>query len=180
MKGMKSLLAAFALLLTASFAFAQNGEPLTGKLKVKVNPGRAGVFIDGKYVGPAANHKRARTYKLTAGDHEVTLVDPRYEEMKSKITIHAGETVSISQKLKELPEPKGPFGMLKIVSFDKYAAVFLNGKFYAHADELSNFTQGMLIQPGEYTVRVEPQNGNPPQEEKVKVEEGKTVTVRAR
>jgi hypothetical protein len=161
-------------------ALAQNGEPLTGKLKVKVSPGRAGVFIDGKYVGPAANHKRARTYKLAAGDHEVTLVDPRYEEMKSKITIHAGETVSISQKLKELPAPKGPFGKIKIVGFDKYAAVFMNGKFYAHADELSNFTQGMLIQPGEYTLRVEPQNGDPAQEEKIKVEQGKTVTVKAR
>ncbi len=161
-------------------ALAQNGEPLTGKLKLKVSPGRAGVFIDGKYVGPAANHKIGRTYKVTAGDHEVTLVDPRYEEMKSKITIHAGETVSISQKLKALPEAKGPFGKMKFVGFDKYAAVYLNGKFYAHADELSNFTQGMLIQPGEYTVRVEPQNGDPAQEETVKVEQGKTATIKAR
>ncbi|MEO5923315.1 MAG: PEGA domain-containing protein [Bryobacteraceae bacterium] len=177
---MKSIFVAFAFLLTATLAFAQNGEPLTGKLKISVSPGRAGVFIDGKYVGPAANHKRGRTYKVAAGDHEVLLVDPRYEESKSKITIHAGETVSISQKLKELPEPQGPFGMMKIKGFDKYAAVFLNGKFYAHADELSNFTQGMRIKPGEYSVRVEPMNGNPPQEEKVKVEEGKTVTVHSR
>ena len=27
----------------------------TGRLKTEVEPGRAGVFIDGKYVGPAAN-----------------------------------------------------------------------------------------------------------------------------
>jgi hypothetical protein len=176
---MRCLVAILALVFVFP-ALAQNGEPLTGNLKIKASPGRAGVFIDGKYVGPAANHKRARTYKLNAGEHEVTLVDPRYEETKSKITIHAGETVSLSQKLKALPEPKGPFGLLKITGFDKYAAVYLNGKFYAHADELSNFTQGMLIQPGEYTVRVEPLNGLPAHEEKVKVEEGKTATVRSK
>ena len=177
---MKTFHLANVLLITASPALAQNGEPLTGKLKVKAKPGTAGVFIDGKYVGPASNHKSVRTYSVTVGDHEVTLVDPRYEEMKSKITIHAGETLSLSQKLKELPTPVGPFGKLKIVGFDKYAAVFLNGHFYAHADELSNMVQGLLIKPGEYAVRVEPQNGDAPHEEKVKVEEGKTVTVKGK
>jgi hypothetical protein len=181
---MKTILLASALLstllLTTPSAFAQNGEPLTGSLKLKVNPGRAGVFIDGKYVGPAANHKRARTYRVTAGEHEVTLVDPRYEELKTKVTVNAGQTISISQSMRELPKPKGPFGRLKIMGFDKYAGVYLNGKFYAHADELSNFTQGLLIQPGEYTVRVAPMNGNPPQEEKVTIEEGKTATVKSR
>jgi hypothetical protein len=179
MKRMKPIHVAILVLLTASLGFAQNGEPLTGKLKVKANPGTAGVFIDGKYVGPASNHKFSRTYKVNVGDHEVTLVDPRYEEMKSKVTIHAGETLTLSQKLKELPAPKGPFARLKILGFDKYAAVFLNGKFYAHADELNNFVQGLLIQPGEYTVRVEPMNGGQAHEEKVKLEEGKTATVRA-
>jgi len=33
----------------------------TGRLKTEVNPGRAGVFIDGTYLGPAANFKIART-----------------------------------------------------------------------------------------------------------------------
>jgi hypothetical protein len=178
MKEMKTIHVASLVLLMASLGFAQNGEPLMGKLKVKAKPGTAGVFIDGKYVGPASNHKSARTYKVAVGDHEVTLVDPRYEEMKSKFTIHPGETLTLTQKLTELPTPVGPFGGLKVKGFDKYAAVFLNGKFYAHADELSNMVEGLLIKPGEYTVRVEPQNGNAPHEEKVNIEEGKTVTVR--
>ena len=177
---MKTFHLANVLLLTASLSFAQNGEPLTGKLKVKAKPGTAGVFIDGKYVGPASNHKSTRTYNVAAGDHEVTLSEPRFEDMKSKITIHAGETLVLQQKLKELPAPTGPYGRIKVMGFDKYAAVFLNGKFYAHADELSNMVQGLLIKPGEYAIRVEPQNGNAPYEQKITVEEGKTVTVKSK
>lgn len=157
---------------------AQNGEPRAGTLKTKVDPGRAGVFIDGKYVGSAANHKRARSFNLNAGEHEVTLVDPRYEELKTKVTIRAGETVTISEKLKKLATPQGPFGRLRLMGFDKYAAFYLNGKFYGHADEISNFTQGLLIPPGEYTLRVESMTGAPVQEEKVKLEAGKTAMVR--
>jgi hypothetical protein len=174
---MKTILLALVLVMTSS-AFAQNGEPLTGKLKLKVDPGRAGVFIDGKYMGPSANFKRSRTYKLAVGEHEVTLVDPRYEELKTKVNVHAGETISLSEHLRELPTPQGPFGRIRIQKFDKYAAVYLNGKFYGHADELSNFAQGLLIQPGEYMVRVEPTDGTAPHEEKVTVVEGKAVTVR--
>ena len=40
----------------------------TGRLKTEVNPGRAGVFVDGKYLGPAANFRIARTYDVAAGD----------------------------------------------------------------------------------------------------------------
>ncbi len=167
-------------LLSLVPVLAQNGEPRAGTLKTKVDPGRAGVFIDGKYVGSAANFKRARSFNLNAGEHEVTLVDPRYEELKTKVTIRAGETVTLSEKLKKLPTPQGPFGRIRAVGFDKFAAVYLNGKFYAHADELSNFAQGLLIQPGEYALRVESMTGAPVHEEKVKVEAGKVTLVKKR
>lgn len=165
-------------LLSLVPAFAQNGEPRAGTLKTKVDPGRAGVFIDGKYVGSAANFKRARSFNLNAGEHEVTFVDPRYEELKTKVTIRAGETVTLSEKLKKLPTPQGPFGRIRVVGFDKFAALYLNGKFYAHADEVSNFAQGLLIPPGEYALRIESMTGAPVHEEKVKVEAGKVTLVK--
>ena len=181
---MKLILTAAALLsvvltITPS-AVAQDGEPRTGALKTKVSPSRAGVFIDGKYVGSAANFRRARKYTLTAGEHEILLSDPRYEDLKTKSTIHPGETITLSEHLRALPTPQGPFGRMRTVGFDKYAAVYLNGKFYGHADELSNFAQGLLIKPGEYTVRVESMNGAPAHEEKLKIEEGKVSIVRVR
>ena len=77
--------------LSAAFLFccalpvvAQQG---TGYLKVKVNTGRAGVFIDGKYVGPAANFRMARKYAVPAGEHEVKLDEPRYEAATTKVSL---------------------------------------------------------------------------------------------
>src|SRR5215472_16240453 len=57
----------------------------TGRLKTEISPGRAGVFIDGKYIGPAANFRVAQTYDVSAGDHEVRLVDPRYEDTVKRV-----------------------------------------------------------------------------------------------
>ena len=75
-------LGVIALLSTAAVLTAQQGD--TAYLKTNVNPGRAGVFVDGKYVGPAGNFRIGRKYALPAGQHQIKLVDPRFEE-------HVGE-----------------------------------------------------------------------------------------
>jgi hypothetical protein len=68
-----------AALLIAVTGIPVVGQQNTGYLKTNVNPGRAGVFIDGKYVGPAGNFGVGRKYTVAAGDHEVKLSEPRYE-----------------------------------------------------------------------------------------------------
>jgi hypothetical protein len=123
-----------------------------GYLKTSVNPGRAGVFIDGKYVGPAANFKIARKYPVPAGSHEVKLVDPRFEEYSSQVNIEAGKTTKLSQTLKPITLDKPPF-------------------------EFNNAWQGILIKPGEYDVRIEPTSGSPVRQH-VKVEADKVTTVK--
>ncbi|MGE5644321.1 MAG: PEGA domain-containing protein [Acidobacteriota bacterium] len=164
-----------ALLLASSAAQAKPGEE--AYLKAKVTPGRAGVFVDGKYVGPAANFRVARKYALAPGKHEVKLIDPRYEEFTTTVDLVAGKTVTLSETLKPLPTPKGPFGVLRTKSADKFAAVYINDKYYGHADEFSNGSQGVLLPPGEYTVRIEPLSGGDAVSKKVQIETGKTVIV---
>jgi hypothetical protein len=95
-------------LFNALSTAAKEGD--TGYLKTEVNPGRAGVFVDGKYLGPAANFRISRKYPLPAGEHEVQLVDPRFEAYSTKVTIESGKTIALSQTLKLLPVPKPPFG----------------------------------------------------------------------
>jgi len=148
-----------------------------GSLCVKANPGRAGVFVDGKYLGPAANFRVARTYPVAAGEHEVKLADPRYEELTTKVTIAAGKKTTIHQTLKELALAKPPFGRLRTESTDKFAAVYVNDKYMGHADEFSNFAQGLLLNPGEYTVKIVPATGAPVSQT-VKIEADKTVIVK--
>jgi hypothetical protein len=149
------ILAAFVLVSLACAA-ADNG-----KLKTEVEPGRAGVFIDGKYVGPAANFKIARKYEVAAGEHEIKLADPRYQEIVKKVTIMAGKTTVIKETMMALPPAKPPFGKLRIENADHFAAVYVNDRFMGHVDEFSNFAQALLLNPGSYEVRVVPTNGAP-------------------
>jgi hypothetical protein len=173
MKRLFGYKAAMVLVLSLPLAAQQ-----TGTLKAKVDPGRAGVFVDGKYLGPAANFKSARTYTLAAGEHELKLTDPRYQDIVKKITIAAGKKLVVSEKLTALPKPKGPFGHLRTENPDKFAAVYVNGKFYGHVDEFSNGHQRLFLPPGEYTVRIEPAAGGKPVEQKVKLEAGKDTLVK--
>jgi hypothetical protein len=147
------------LAAAASLGAACLSAQTTGYLKMKVDPTHAGVFVDGKYVGPAANFGASRKYALAPGQHQIKLVDPRYEEASATLTIEAGKTASLTQVLKVLPTPKGPFGVIRTHSADKYAAVYVNDHFMGHNDEFDNHWQGLKLPVGEYTVRIEPTNG---------------------
>lgn len=167
-----SMIAA-ATLLGASALMAQQ----TGFLQTKVEPGRAGVFVDGKYVGPAANFGASRKYALAPGQHQIKLVEPRYEDTSTTVTIEAGKTATLTQTMKALPVPKGPFGVLRTKNADKYAAVYVNDRYMGHNDEFDNPWQGLQLPPGEYTVRIEPTTGGSAVTKKVTIEADKTVIV---
>jgi hypothetical protein len=150
----------------------------TGQLKTEVDPGRAGVFVDGKYLGPAANFKVAQTYNLTPGEHEVRLVEPRYEEIVKKVTIVAGKKTVVKETMKARPLAKPPFGKLRTEYPDHFAAVYVNGQFMGHVDEFSNFAQNLLLNPGSYEVRIVPVNGGTPLTKTVTIEANKTTIVK--
>ncbi len=165
---------AIALLVAGAPLLAQN----TGYLKTKIDPGRAGIFVDGKYVGPAANFHVGRKYVVPAGDHEIRIVEPRYEEVVKKVTIQPGKTFKLVEAMKALPAPKPPFGTLRTVYPDKFAAVYVNDKFFGHAGEFNNSMQGVRLNPGEYRVKIVPVAGGTPHEEKVRIEADKVTIVR--
>jgi hypothetical protein len=151
----------------------------TGYLKTHVDPGRTGVFIDGKYIGPAGNFGIGRKYIVSAGEHEVKFSEPRYEDVVTKITIQPGKTMKIAETMKALPPAKPPFGRLRTIAPDKFAAVYVNGKFMGHAGEFNNPMQGLLLNPGTYTVKVVPVSGGEGREEQVKIETDKVTIFQA-
>ena len=169
----KLSLIALATCLGASALIAQQ----TGYLKTKVDPGRAGVFVDGKYIGPAGDFGASRKYALPAGQHQIKLVEPRYEDVTTTVAIEAGKTAILTQSMKALPVPKGPFGIIRTKSADRFAAVYVNDHYMGHNDEFDNPWQGLKLPVGEYTVRIEPTNGGPVVTKKVTVEADKTVMV---
>lgn len=150
----------------------------TGRLKTEVNPGRAGVFVDGKYLGPAANFKIGRTYELPAGEHDLKLVDPRYQEIDKKITITAGKKTVVQETMTALPPAKPPFGYLRTENADHFAAVYVNEHFMGHVDEFSNPGQKLALNPGTYEVKIVPVDGQNAVTKSVTLEAEKTVIVK--
>ena len=172
---MKLISRGTSVLLLLSMAGAISAQE--AYLKTNVNPGRAGVFVDGKYLGPAANFRIGRKYALPAGQHQVKLVDPRFEEYSTTVDLKAGKTTKLAQTLKPLPPPKGPLGGLRTPIAEKYAAVYVNDHFCGHAGEFNNSSQRMMLPVGEYDVRIERTSGGPITQ-KVKIEENKTVIIK--
>jgi len=80
--------------------------------------------------------------------------------------------------LKALPLAKPPFGRLRVVGGDKFTAVYVNGKFMGHADEFNNPFQGLLLSPGDYTLKVVPLSG-PEREDKIKIDADKVTVFKA-
>ena len=173
-------------IVTAAILFVLTGPQLTtpthaqnattGQLKVKADPGRAGVFVDGKYLGPAANFKRARAYTLPAGTHEVLLREPRYRDVKTTVTIEAGKTAELKQKLEAVPLDAGPWGKLKTRAGAKYTAIYVDDRFMGHADEFDNFAQGLLLRPDD-SQKLVSADGARNHQEKVTITAEKTTTV---
>jgi hypothetical protein len=149
-----------------------------GTLKTDVVPGRAGVFVDGKYVGPAKNFKVAQHYMLAPGMHEVKLVDPRYQDIVKTVTIEAGKQLVMHESMVELPVAKPPFAMLRTENPDHFAAVYVNDHFMGHTDEFSNAHQTLLLPPGTYEVKIVPRDGQNVVTKSVTLEVDKTTLVK--
>ena len=176
---MKKLLSCFsvlALVVTAA-VMSVTAQDNVGYLRVNANPGSTGVFIDGKYVGPAKSFGRTRRYAVAPGQHEVKLLEPRYEDVTTTVQIQAGMTQTIAQQMTPRELIKPPYGTLRVRGFDKFAAVYVNDRFVGHADEFNNFAQGLYLNPGEYTVRVEPANGGAPVTRTITIEANETTFV---
>ncbi len=136
-----------------------------GYLKAIGSPTGAGLFVDNKYVGPAGRFTVAEKYPLAAGSHEVSIKDPRYADSNQKVTIRDGKTTKLHYKMKRVESAKPPFGRLRLgggapdsfisVAGGDIGAVYVNGRFMGHVDELNNAGGGLLINPGTYDVRIE-------------------------
>jgi hypothetical protein len=168
-----------AIALAATAGVPAAAQQNNGRLKTSITPGSAGVFVDGKYVGPARNFGASRNYALPPGEYEIRLAEPRYEDFVTKVSIQQGRTMTLTQTMKPLPVAKPPFGVLRTVAFDKFEAVYVNGRFMGHADEFNNPFQGLKLNPGEYIVKIVPAGSEQGREERVTIETDRTTILRS-
>ncbi|MGH9730255.1 MAG: OmpA family protein [Candidatus Acidiferrales bacterium] len=167
------VLAIVAALMTASPAFAQDG-----KLKIKVSPKQAYVFVDGNAI-----KNGNQTIKLPAGKHSVGVYNYGYSPQTQDVDITAGKTTDIKVALQSAGgEVSGPFGDIELKG-DRRAAVLLNGKkpayFVGHVDEFDwnwLWHQRLLVRPGTYQIDVT-HNGQTVWSGPVTVQAGQRVSV---
>ena len=138
----------------------------TGTLKLKTPTGRVGVFLDDKYLGPAANFGMSRSYALAAGDHTVTLREPRYVVATTHVTIVAGKTATVRQDLKALRRRRA--GEVR----GRVRERRLHGSH-------GRIRQGLMLPPGHYVVKIVPVSGGAGVEQTVGLKANETTLVRA-
>jgi hypothetical protein len=144
-----SLVIAIALFATAGFA-------QDGKLKIKVTPKQAYVFVDGNAI-----REGNQSIPLSPGKHTVVVVNYGYKISTQDVTIEAGKSTPLEVKLESYGGTvAGPFGDVELKG-DERAAVLSNGTtpgyFVGHVDEM-NFDwiwhQNLLLPPGTHHLTV--------------------------
>lgn len=141
-----------AIALGATSGFAQDG-----KLKIKVTPKQAYVFVDGQAI-----REGSQSINLAAGSHSVVVANYGYKMSSQQVTITAGKSTPLEVKLDQQGGPvNGPFGDVMLKG-DPRAAVLSNGDtpgyFVGHVDEF-NFDwlfwhQNLLLPPGTHHLTV--------------------------
>ncbi len=144
-----TLVMAIALFATAGFA-------QDGKLKIKVTPKQAYVFVDGNAVRDGS-----QSISLSPGKHTVVVVNYGYKISTQDVTIEAGKSTPLEVKLDaQGGNVGGPFGDL-LLEGDSRAAVLSGGTapgyFVGHVDEMNNdwvWHQNLLLPPGSHHITV--------------------------
>lgn len=169
---MKSSL--LVLCLAPAMLVAQSKAASTdkGELKLSVTPSKAGVFLDGAYMGPA-NYK----YHLPPGSYQLKFVDPRYEDSTATVQIEAGKTATVTEALKAKPDPAGPYAELQVACPYKMAAVMINDHYVGHVSEFRPGMHGLLLSPGTYNVRIDLAGGEAVLAQQVTLAAGKPTVV---
>ena len=144
-----TLVAAVALCSSASFA-------QDGKLKVKVTPKQAYLFVDGQAI-----REGNQTISLSAGKHSIAVVNYGYKIQTQDVNIDAGKTTDVSINLEAYGGTvAGPFGDVEFHG-DERAAVLSNGSnpkfFVGHVDEFNwdwIWHQNLLLPAGTHHITV--------------------------
>ena len=143
---------ALALALSATAGFAQDG-----KLKIKVTPSQAYVFVDGQAI-----KEGRQTIPLSAGKHIVAVVNYGYKINTQDVNIEAGKTTEVTVALEAYGGTvSGPFGDIMFTGGDERAAVLANGTtnayFVGHVDEFNwdwIWHQDLLLPVGTHHITI--------------------------
>ncbi|MFI5097467.1 MAG: OmpA family protein [Candidatus Acidiferrales bacterium] len=147
-----SLILVVGMMFCATAGFAQDG-----KLKIKVLPKHAYVFVDGKAIRDGSE-----TFAVSPGKHAVAVMNYGYKTSTQDVNIDSGKTTDLSVTLEAAGAAvNSPYGQIEFKGGDSHAAVLLNGKtpsyFVGHVGATNHdwwWHRNLLVPPGTYHVNV--------------------------
>jgi hypothetical protein len=136
---------------------ATGGFAQDGKLKIKVIPKHAYVFVDDKAIRDGSE-----TISLSSGKHTVVVLNYGYKTSTQDVNIDSGKTKDLNITLDAAGAAvNGPYGQIEFKGGDSHAAVLLNGKtpsyFVGHVGATNHdwwWHRNLLVPPGAYHVDV--------------------------
>jgi hypothetical protein len=151
-KGWTATILALSLFTFLASAYAKDA---TAKLKIRVRPVEAEIFIDGEHMGDASFDGSLVVPEIGPGEHTVGVYNYGYTPQTFKLNFEAGH----SQYLDVVLEPTGgavtgPWGQIDVHGAHR-AAILLNGKTMeyevAHGGEShGRFSSRLIVPPGTY------------------------------
>jgi PEGA domain len=130
----------------------------SGKLKTKVKPDDASVWVDGAFRGHVDQFNGpGQSLTLPAGEHEVKISIAYFEDYATRVNVSPGETTTIRQQLgpSNEPHPGPPYANAKLRCKPLVtAAVIVNGRFIGTCDEMNGPGQVLLLWEGTHEIEV--------------------------
>jgi eukaryotic-like serine/threonine-protein kinase len=166
-------------------ATLQKAPVATSQVTFNSDPGGAEIWVDGKSIGRVTPSQAV----VVAGQHQIVLRKPGYEDSSNPVSLVAGQPFSLSNNLKPLAPASGgsPFGKFKkifggansaeenvnvsINSTPAGAAISLNGK---DLGQQTPFT--LPLAPGKYNIGLT-LAGHETVNKSIKVEKGKSAEI---
>ena len=126
---------------------------LVGASKVE---NTSGVWIDGQYVGYLSELKGSKKLLLLPGEHDITVRQGGYLDFTQKITVRAGEKLSVAVKMEKdtrvvLPKVTAE---IKLEVKPNRAAVLVDGVFVGHIAEFEGPGKALLVAPGKHKIKI--------------------------
>jgi hypothetical protein len=117
---------------------------------------KAGVWVDGQYLGYVQELKGSKKILLLPGEHEVTIRQGGYLDFSQKVVLQPAEKQVLHVTLQKDPRVHLPTvtAEVKLAITPERAAVFVDSVYVGHVDEFNGVGQALLVAPGKHHFKV--------------------------
>jgi hypothetical protein len=147
------------ILLTAGASLWASDNQVLAELRFMAHNGaekKAGVWVDGQYVGFVKELNGDKKMLLLPGKHEIIVRQAWYHDYVEQALLEPGEihTIKLAMAKESHVATVGATSELKIAATPPRAAVFVDEQFAGHVDEFDGVGKAMLLTPGQHRVRI--------------------------